>query len=62
MSTISIPLQLIRDIPSLAAYPGSTVNVFNRYGILVYNFIGYAKAWDGNYEGKPLPGPVTILR
>ncbi|MFI5138888.1 MAG: gliding motility-associated C-terminal domain-containing protein [Sphingobacteriales bacterium] len=43
------------DIPSLAAYPGCTVNIFNRYGTLVYNSSGYAKAWDGNYDGKPLP-------
>jgi len=43
------------DIPALAAYPDCTLNIFNRYGTLVYNSIGYAKAWDGNYNGKPLP-------
>ncbi|BAU53441.1 Serine/threonine-protein kinase PknD [Mucilaginibacter gotjawali] len=43
------------DIPSLAAYTGCTINIFNRYGILVYNSVGYAKSWDGTVEGKPLP-------
>jgi len=43
------------DIPSLAAYTGCTVNIFNRYGLLVYNSVGYPKSWDGTFEGKPLP-------
>ena len=43
------------DISSLAKYPGVTVKVFNRYGQLVYNVIGYAKPWDGTYNGAPLP-------
>ena len=43
------------EITSLAKYPGLTVKVFNRYGQLVYNAQGYANAWDGTYNGNPLP-------
>ncbi len=43
------------DITNLVKYPGLTVKVFNRYGQLVYNSFGYAKSWDGTYDGKKLP-------
>jgi len=43
------------DIPSLAGYINCTVNIFNRYGALVYNSTGYPNAWDGTYNGKRLP-------
>jgi gliding motility-associated-like protein len=31
------------------------VNVFNRYGSLVYKKDNYVNDWDGTYNGKPLP-------
>ncbi|MEP6673746.1 MAG: gliding motility-associated C-terminal domain-containing protein [Ferruginibacter sp.] len=31
------------------------VNVFNRYGDLVYSNENYQNNWDGTYKGKPLP-------
>jgi gliding motility-associated-like protein len=43
------------NIPALVAYPNCTVGIYNRNGIPVYNSIGYPKAWDGTYNGKPLP-------
>ncbi len=43
------------DITALQGYPTCTVNIYNRYGTLVYNSIGYPKAWDGNYNGNALP-------
>jgi gliding motility-associated-like protein len=42
-------------ITNLSAYPGATVDVFNRYGQLVFHSENYNKAWDGNYNGNPLP-------
>ncbi|MDP4265623.1 MAG: gliding motility-associated C-terminal domain-containing protein, partial [Bacteroidota bacterium] len=42
-------------ITNLSAYPGATVDVFNRYGQLVFHSENYNKAWDGTYNGKPLP-------
>ncbi|MDB4904195.1 MAG: hypothetical protein JWQ63_3476 [Mucilaginibacter sp.] len=43
------------DISSLQSYPYCNVTVFNRYGTLIYNSIGYPKSWDGTYNGKVLP-------
>jgi gliding motility-associated-like protein len=43
------------QLDNLSEYPGAKVEVFNRYGQVVYSSRGYAKAWDGNSSGKPLP-------
>jgi gliding motility-associated-like protein len=42
-------------IEYLESYPGATVEVFNRYGQMVYRSVGYGKPWDGTYNGAPLP-------
>jgi gliding motility-associated-like protein len=42
-------------ITNLSAYPGATVDVFNRYGQLVFHSENYNKPWDGTLNGKPLP-------
>ena len=42
-------------IPNLGDYPGATVQVFNRYGQVVFSSNGYGVAWDGTQQGKPLP-------
>lgn len=42
-------------ITNLSAYPGATVDVFNRYGQLVFHSGNDNKAWDGTFNGKPLP-------
>ena len=31
------------------------VNVYNRYGSVVYNSNNYANDWEGTYKGKPIP-------
>jgi gliding motility-associated-like protein len=31
------------------------VNVFNRWGQLVFTSIGYSAPWDGRFNGEPLP-------
>jgi gliding motility-associated-like protein len=43
------------EIPYLESYPGCTINVYNRYGQLVYQSIGYTKPWDGRVNGKDVP-------
>jgi len=43
------------DIQYLESYPGATIEVYNRYGQLVYRSVGYTKAWDGRYNGNILP-------
>jgi len=43
------------DITALVSYPSCTVNIYTRYGTLVYSSTGYPKPWDGTLHGKPLP-------
>lgn len=43
------------DIKGLIAYTDATVDIFNRYGQKIFHSLGYPKAWDGTYNGKPLP-------
>lgn len=43
------------NIPSLQSFGNGSVQVFNRYGKIVFSSIGYAKPWDGSYNGSILP-------
>jgi gliding motility-associated-like protein len=43
------------NIESLNTYPEADLQVFNRYGQLVFHSKGYSKPWDGTMNGKPLP-------
>jgi gliding motility-associated-like protein len=42
-------------IQYLESYPGASVEVFNRYGQLVFSSVGYSVNWDGTFKGQPLP-------
>ncbi|HEX7845897.1 MAG TPA: PKD domain-containing protein, partial [Chitinophagaceae bacterium] len=42
-------------IQYLESYPGCVVEIYNRYGQIVFRSIGYSKPWDGNFNGKPVP-------
>ena len=42
-------------ITNLSAFPGATVDVFNRYGQLVYHSENYSRPWDGTFNGNILP-------
>lgn len=39
----------------LNTYPGCVVEVFDRYGQLVFRSTGYNNPWDGTVNGKPVP-------
>jgi gliding motility-associated-like protein len=41
-------------IKYLSDYPDATIEVYNRYGQVVFRSVGYDKAWDGTYQGNPL--------
>jgi gliding motility-associated-like protein len=43
------------DIQKIGNYPDCSVQVFNRYGNLVYSSTGYSIPWDGTYKGIQLP-------
>lgn len=45
-------------IKGLDTYPDATVSVYNRYGSAVYQSVGYAKPFDGTFQGKALPAGV----
>lgn len=42
-------------IKYLDTYPGGTVEIFNRYGQLIFRSVGYGVPWDGTVNGKPVP-------
>jgi gliding motility-associated-like protein len=42
-------------ISNLSAYPGATIDVFNRYGQLVFHSENNSRPWDGTYNGRSLP-------
>jgi gliding motility-associated-like protein len=42
-------------IEYLETYPGAVIEVFNRYGQVVFRSVGYDKPWDGTYKGQQLP-------
>ena len=42
-------------IQYLDSYPDCTVDVYNRYGQVVFHSTGYTKSWDGRVNGQPLP-------
>ncbi|MFM7815279.1 MAG: gliding motility-associated C-terminal domain-containing protein, partial [Flavobacteriales bacterium] len=39
----------------LEFYPSCKINVFNRWGQLVYSSTGYSAPWNGTYQGELLP-------
>ena len=43
------------DITSLYQYAKCRVQVFNRYGQLMYESQGYKQGWDGKFKGQVLP-------
>jgi gliding motility-associated-like protein len=43
------------SIPKLSTYAGCKVQIFDRYGQLVFQSVGYWEPWDGKFKGKPLP-------
>jgi gliding motility-associated-like protein len=43
------------EIKYLESYPGATVEIYNRYGQMIFQSTGYSKPWDGTFRGSPLP-------
>lgn len=36
-------------------YPNCRVTIFNRWGSVVFESVGYTQPWNGTYNGEPLP-------
>jgi gliding motility-associated-like protein len=43
-------------------YPNCHVTIFNRWGSVVYESIGYADPWDGTFNNEPLPMGTYFYR
>lgn len=46
------------NLPALASYPNCTVNIYDRYGQVMFRSIGYPTPWDGRHNGKDVPTGV----
>jgi len=46
------------NLPALLSYPNCTVNIYDRYGQMVFHSIGYSTPWDGRYNSKNVPTGV----
>ena len=42
-------------IPNIEQFPTALVEVYNRWGELLFHSIGYTEKWDATYKGKDLP-------
>lgn len=42
-------------IKYLETYPGATMEIYNRYGQVLFHSVGYAKPWNGKYKGQDVP-------
>jgi gliding motility-associated-like protein len=42
-------------IDFIEQFPGNVVEIYNRWGELLFHADGYQQDWDGTYEGKELP-------
>ena len=43
------------EIKYLESYPGCIVQIYNRYGQIIFESKGYSKPWDGTFKGKEAP-------
>jgi gliding motility-associated-like protein len=43
------------EVPYLEFYPDATVDVYDRWGRVVFHSKGYSSKWDGKFEGKNQP-------
>ena len=43
------------QIDNIEKYPDCVVEIYNRWGELLFQSVGYINKWDGTFKGKPLP-------
>jgi gliding motility-associated-like protein len=43
------------EISNISFYPNTVVEVYNRWGDLLWRSEGFYEPWDGLYEGNALP-------
>lgn len=45
-------------IPGLLSHTNCTINIYNRYGAMMYRSVGYQQPWNGTSNGKAVPSGV----
>jgi gliding motility-associated-like protein len=43
------------EIQYLESYPGCVVQIYNRYGQLIFKMLNYTTPWDGRINGQDAP-------
>ncbi|GAB2700639.1 hypothetical protein GCM10027037_26880 [Mucilaginibacter koreensis] len=43
------------NIEHIEDYPEAHIQIFNRWGVLLFQSIGYSHPWDGKYKGADVP-------
>jgi gliding motility-associated-like protein len=43
------------EIPTIKDYPGCKIDIYNKWGNLVFSSNGYQEPWDGTFHGNALP-------
>ena len=43
------------NIQGLSQFEGAVIEVFDRWGQLVYRSVSYPNPWNGNFRGRPAP-------
>jgi gliding motility-associated-like protein len=43
------------EIDKIEYYPNAQVEIYNRWGDVIYESTGYSNPWDGTWNGTPLP-------
>ena len=41
-------------------FPQMEVEIYNRWGEMLFESVGYGTPWDGKYKGKPLTPDVYV--
>ncbi|AQG82283.1 hypothetical protein AWR27_02725 [Spirosoma montaniterrae] len=49
-------------IPNIEAFPACEVAIFNRWGEVIYESVGYAQPWDGTYRKQPVTAGAYTYR
>ncbi|RIV18671.1 gliding motility-associated C-terminal domain-containing protein [Fibrisoma montanum] len=42
------------DLPGIGTYPDCEVTIYNRWGSVIFQSVGYAQPWDGRFRGVPV--------
>ncbi len=62
------PIEDSKRLPNCVFYPltsgmvGMKMQIFNRWGMLLYESFGLGEGWDGFYQNQPVPGGTYVYK